>query len=251
MKKEEINKIFLVFSFYLFTCLSINAQTKSWSTTNPFQTNVFVQNFGQFDNWVKSDEPIKYVVNNSSKVFFTAHGLVYKLTKVEMLSEDEREEMERKEGKEARPKAETYYVNMNWEGSNPDVTIEVAEQAEGYYTFGEKGYENIKAKGYRKLTYKNLYNNIDVEYIIPKKGGIKYSIILHEGAVLSKVKMLYNGDAEKINKDNEGNIIIATPAGNITDHAPKSFYDSTKEDIKSSFELKQNIVSFQLITHNS
>ena len=59
---------------------------------------------------------------------------------------------------------------MKWEGSNPNTIIEVTDPTENYYTFGEKGYENVKAKGFKKLTYKNLYPNIDVEYIIPEKG---------------------------------------------------------------------------------
>ena len=47
-----------------------------------------------------------------------------------------------------------FYISMNWEGCNPNAEIKVSEASEGYYTFGEKGYENVKAKGFRNSTNK-------------------------------------------------------------------------------------------------
>ncbi|MEI8203812.1 MAG: gliding motility-associated C-terminal domain-containing protein, partial [Bacteroidota bacterium] len=93
--------------------------------------------------------------------------------------------------------------------------------------------------------------NIDMEYSIPKKGGIKYRLILHKGANVSLVKMHYSGDVEEIFKDKEGNIIIETPAGDITDHAPESYYDEGKTKISSEFLLKEKTVSFQLEKNKS
>ena len=226
-----------------------------WSTNNPFKTDVFVENLGQFDSWAKTSAPIKYAVNNDYKVLFTQQGLTYKLVKMENISEEEREEIEKKEGKEPIPGIDIYYVNMRWVGCNENSVLEVSEESEGYYTFAEKGYENVQAKGYKKLLYKELYPGIDVEYIIPEKGGIKYSLIIRPGADVSKVKMKYTGDFDKIENSADGNILINTPLGKITDHAPQSFYKGTSEKINpiaigSAFKLKENTVSFQLSTPN-
>ncbi|MDD5571409.1 MAG: gliding motility-associated C-terminal domain-containing protein [Bacteroidales bacterium] len=235
--------------------LAINKHKADWNSHNPFKTNVFIENIGQFNNWVVTGESVKYAVNNSSNIYFTQKGLIFKLEKAEKMSEKEREEMEGKEskGKEENKKRKTeiYHVYMQWEGSNSDAKIEVSDETENYYAFGEKGYENIRFKGYRKLTYKNLYPGIDVEYIIPEdKGGIKYSIILHPGSNAEIVKMHYTGDIEKIYEDAEGNIKIKTPVGEITDHTPKSFYKNSITNIESSFQLKENTVSFYLETRN-
>ena len=140
---------------------------------------------------------------------------------------------------------------MNWEGSNPNAEIKVSENSERYYTFGEKGYENVKTKGYKKLLYKDIYPNIDVEYTIPDKGGIKYKFILHPNADPALIKMHYTGAIEEIKKCIDGNIIIETPAGDIIDHAPESYYENSKQAINSSFEISKNTVSFQLHTSNS
>lgn len=226
-----------------------NPPVKSeWTSNNPFGTNVFVENLGQFDNWAKTSSPVKYAMNNNDKIFFTQQGLTFKLEKEEKIRE---EEQEKEEGKKNGPKTEPYFVTMYWEGYNPNATIEVNKPTEEYYTFGEKGFENIKAKGYRKLIYKNLYPQIDVEYIIADKGGIKYSLIVHPGADLSVVKMRYEGNVKKIYIDRTGNVIIKTPVGNIIDHAPQSFYVDDKTTIPSVFEVKRNTVSFQLITHHA
>jgi len=223
-----------------------NKTQKIWNTGDPFGTNVFVENLGQFDSWTKSAEPIKYAINSSNKIFFTQKGLVIRCDKIIKKSEEENEEYERKYGQEATPETDMYYITMTWEGSNASATIEASEQSEGYFTFGEKGYESEQAKGFRKIVYHDLYPGIDVEYIIPDKGGIEYSLILHPGADISQVKMKYTGDVNNIKKDKKGNIIISTPAGDITDHHPESFYQSTNAAVTSEFELNDKLVTFSL-----
>ena len=111
---------------------AVNSEHKSgWLTNNPFKTDVFIKNLGQFDNWARTPEKIKYVVNNGDNIFFTQKGLTYKLVKPENNSEEEREKAERKgEKQEEIKKTEVYYINMQWEGSNPDARIEVSDETE-------------------------------------------------------------------------------------------------------------------------
>jgi hypothetical protein len=233
------------------TVMTTSAKNKSlWHTNNPFKNDVFIENLGQFDKWADTPSPIIYAVNSSDKIFFTRQGLTFMLIKHDAgRGEDKEMNLQEKEG--SRSKAEIYYVHLNWAGSNANPDIEVSEASEGYYTFGEKGFEKIKAKGFRKLVYKNLYPGIDVEYSIPEKGGIKYSLILHPGADIDAVKMIYSGDVNEIMKDAAGNILIETPAGTITDHAPVSSLDHTGVVLPSSFILKYHSVSFHVQTANN
>ncbi|MFA6923897.1 MAG: hypothetical protein WC223_06550, partial [Bacteroidales bacterium] len=229
------------------------SQNKGWTIgADPFKSNVFVENLGQFDTWINatsSASDIKYVVCNSDLVFFKSREITFKFIKTNSFSDEER--IERKKNKLPKPVQKTILVTMKWLDCNTSAVLETETQAEGYYTYGEPGFEQIKAKGYKKLTYKNLYPGIDVEYIVPEKGGIKYSLIVQPGADLSSVKMSYTGDIEKIKIDNNGNIIIKTEAGDITDHAPQSFYKASKTAVSSSFELKENTVSFKLEAKSS
>ena len=111
-------RVFVTFFLFLILLLleNVTAQNllnKTWSTGNPFHTNVFVENFGQFDNWAKTPATIKYAINNSDKIFFTQNGLTFKLIKYENISEKEREKIEKETGKEPIPKNEVYFVIWN------------------------------------------------------------------------------------------------------------------------------------------
>ena len=225
-----------------------NHSSSGWTTNNPFHTDVFVENKGQFNNWIESKLPVLYAVNNSDKIFFTKQGLIFRLQKMDTISEEEREHQEKDKDKEVEEDKgqKLFYVNMNWEGCNQNAELITIEQSEGYYTFGEKGYENVQAKGYKRLLYKDIYPNIDIEYTIPDKGGIKYKIILHPGADASLIKMHYSGDVDTLKIDKVGNVIIETETGDITDHAPESYYEAIKSKINSSFKINKNTVSFHL-----
>jgi gliding motility-associated-like protein len=232
------------------------AGKSAWVTNNPFKTDVFIENFGQFDNWATTESKIKYAINKGDKIFFTAHGYTIRVDKIvkkeESDTDDDKDIIKGSTAKnieddeEENRILEKYAVHVNWLGSNPNPEIIVSGSSSNYYTFGEKGYENVKAKGFKKLTYKNLYPQIDVEYTIPEKGGIKYKLILHPGADIGKVKMEYTGDVDNSIIDFEGNIIINTPVGAIVDHAPQSYYEGNNTNIPSTFILKDNVVSFKL-----
>jgi gliding motility-associated-like protein len=224
---------------------------KEWATTNPFKTDVFIENSGQFDKWINSSDTIKFVINNSEKKIFLQNGIIFRLDVIERIEDededkDEIEYINAQQEKEFSSKVHSYYIKMVWKECNPGVKIEAWGESQGYYTYGEKGYENIKAKGYKKIIYKDLYPGIDVEYTIPDKGGIKYKLIVNPGADLSKVKMQYSGDVENILIDSTGNICIRTPAGNIIDHTPISFFENSDETITSNFSFKNDIVQFDI-----
>ncbi len=235
------------FSLFFFVCsVSLPSFSQSnWTISDPGQTDVFIKNSGQFDALSK------YVLSNSDLIFFSDQGYVLKMfkransEKKKAISEQPLANSGEKEENENR-KAEYYSISMRWEGANPNARLIAEEEAAGYYTYASEAIRNLKAKGYRKLIYKDLYPGIDVEYIVAKKkGGIKYSIILKPGADLSKVKMHYSGDVEEIKSDSEGNLLIQTPAGNIIDHAPVSFYGDG-QPIASSFEIHKKAIFFIL-----
>jgi hypothetical protein len=81
---------------------------------------------------------------------------------------------------------------MTWLNANYNAQVIAEGMVQNYFTYPADNTPNattIIANAYEKITYKNLYPNIDVEYIIPKdKDGIKYSLILHPGADLPLCK---------------------------------------------------------------
>jgi len=245
----------------------------NWSISRPGQLDVFVKNYGQYDhlstNEILVKANIKYVYNTIGNVYFTTGGWVWKLDKARnpSLRLDKRErsegnseqslanrgngknnEAKEEEEEEENQKIESIYITMNWEGANANSLLIAEDEAGGYYTFALKEYKDLRAKGYRKLIYKDLYPGIDVEYIIPKNAGsIEYSFIVKPGANVNKIKMKYGGDFEKLKLAENGNIVFKTDAGDMVDHAPQSFYNENKNSVKSHFSvIDSNMIGFSL-----
>lgn len=241
---KYITSFIFAFSIYLFHAGNTNKPKPFVSGKDVFGTRNFIENKGQYDKALSGDYKIEAVLDNGQeKIYFTTKGLVYELIKRFRITKEQREAIEKdKHYKLKEPKI--YHVNMNWLNTNPNISVEKSEQQNHYFTYGEAKYNSY---AYKKLTYKNVYQNIDIEYTIPedKEYGIKYNVIVHPGANVNDIKIAYSGDVEKIRQTEDGNILIKTPLDDITEHAPTTFYEN-KQQVKSMFSLTDGIIGFNL-----
>ncbi len=241
-------KLLIIFVILSSCAFSAKSQTtENWSIKWNYP-KVFIENKGQFDGRDKKpDSQILYAVDHTAvQVFFTREGLTYRLdTKIKNKN--------RKKGDTTQPKrlVVSDFVYMTWEGANPDPQIIPEDLSPDYHTYSmlsqdRKSYYDIRnIKGYKKITYKNLYPAIDVEYVFHPESGIKYALVLHPGADISKVRMKFVTDSS-VFIDKNGNLKIATIYGDITEQAPVSFYSGNNTPISSHFQLYNNEVSFVL-----
>lgn len=222
---------------------------------NPFGTNVFVENYGQFNNWIpQQNTEILFGVNNGDKIFFTHRTLIFKISKLEKKTDADENigpvkalnEEEYKEAEKKKYIRSNYHVQLEWVGSNNDVTVKGIDKVSHYFTFAEKGYEQIHADGYKHLLYKNLYKGIDVEYSVPStdSNGIKYKIIIHPGGNYQNIRMRYKGDVQGISINNEGNVIIETASDLMIDHAPNAYYLENRKSVAVKFAKDENGIYF-------
>ncbi|HKC68087.1 MAG TPA: SprB repeat-containing protein, partial [Bacteroidia bacterium] len=266
-----MRKISIRLHFFVFIFLSVvytkaqdsvfNNATTNWLAKWQIQ-KVFIENKGQFKlpaaSGIKAE--VKYAYDEgTTKIFFTPKGLVYsfKERKKKRDHEEERERAEKfknakefleKEKEEKVVSYKTDVVSMQWEGANADVQIISEDKSTEYfsYSYNERGEsKNINyLYGYKKITYKNLYPNIDVEYIFNPTDGIKYSFILHPSADASLIKMTYSNRV-KLNSD--GEIHISTKFDNIVEHAPQTFYANNKSlAVASKFIKTGKTISLQI-----
>jgi len=253
MQKFQLT-IFLVFVFLS----SGNAQIK-WTVKKPFEQKNFIENKGQFfiEDKLNSKE-ILYAANiDGVTYYFTKTGYTLQHFVKQKNSEQEIEELKEKAGikeKEENEEKEFQYKTisqlhqMQWQGTNLNVQIVAEDMVTNYYTYSDvndkQGKTIIKAQAYKKLTYKNLYPFIDVVYEFPADTtGIKYSIYLHPGADVNQIKINYP-DNNGIDLNQQGNIIIKSEFGLITDHQPYTYQLNNKEQIESNFILHKDTVSF-------
>ena len=189
-----IKNLTLLTLFVIISCPSIFSQDSQWAN-NLNSSQSFIENKGQFDgrNWDSSSEIEFAYAQNPFYIFFSKKGLTYRFDKI--VRNPNRDKSDPKSPKRTNI---SELVNVEWLGSNSNVTIVSEEQVGNYYSYAVKDFSNntvhneTGVKGFQKITYKNLYNNIDVQYVIHNDGGVKYSIILHPGADASQIKLKYS-----------------------------------------------------------
>ncbi|MCS7075771.1 MAG: T9SS type A sorting domain-containing protein [Bacteroidia bacterium] len=161
------------------------------------------------------------------QVLFTRDAFIYCLDKLEKTSDHERKPGEsgpeheiRLRMQKVRLKVTTETVCIKWENANPNVQIIPLDLAQDYFNYTVNVNGELKPinyiKGYKKLLYKNIYPNIDLEYTIHPNKGFKYSFILHPGANPNYIQMVVESSTSLI-IDASGNVHYPTMYGDIID----------------------------------
>jgi len=234
----------------------------NWTIKKPFDQRAFIENKGQYtaEGRLKEQDILYGSREGSLHYFFTRSGLTIMNYKRVKRSEEEMERFmeklgvkeDKKRNGEEEKEFSTYLVpefwEVQWKNADPQAQLIAEEKTSDYYSYPDAKHPasntNFLANSFKKLTYKNLYPNIDVEYYFPgDKEGFKYNIILHPGADVSQIQMYYPG--EKLSLATVGDLFISSPFGNFTDHAPTAQTASGK-DLTCSFSISKSIASFSL-----
>lgn len=246
---------FFVALFFVSFSLKIFAQQSSWN--KGFGDDyAFVKNVGQYDgrNWQDANKVEFAVKQGGWYTFFSKKGITYRVDKLDR-------HPNRKKGDHHIPKRihMSELVDVFFIGANSNVKIIAEEKTDYYYSYALKDpvTKNVvnenNVEGYKKITYKNLYNKIDVEYTIHPQGGIKYNIILHPGADPSQVKMQYKTSNTNYKNENvsvvlnqQGQLELNGSLAQIIEHKPQTFYASNNQAINSNYSFNNNILTFNL-----
>ena len=257
MRKYILSLVLFFISFITF------AQTLDQKFTQNFKQSqkqaAFQENKGQIvdqDGKIRTD--IHYIYNAPGlKVQFKANSWSYELYQLEQIDQQFSEatlQPEMPEGfdKHSQPKNYNYIahrVDVLLPNANQNVKIQTenpVNYTENFYKeyTPEEGVTNVKS--YKKLTYKNVWNNIDIEWVA-KGTELKYNIILHPGANPKDIKMAYHGANALQLKDGklETSVSFALESGieknNLTESIPAVFGADG-----ANFTLHNNTVGFNL-----
>jgi gliding motility-associated-like protein len=255
-----MKKLVFLFTLSLTQLFAQTDQSASWNAEYS-KSKSFVENIGQFDqNETSTTGKIRYAIDfGATRIFFGEKGVSYSFLEATKIPKEQRDELrikmaqypaERKKYEKLIGKFlfKNDLINMKWENASASAQLIGEDETIDYhnYSYNKSNGEMVGAsgaKGYGKLLYKNLYPNIDVEYVVHPEIGIKYAVIVHPGADPSMVKMAYDRDISLL----EGKIQIPTQFGNIIDHEPYSFYENDREHlINSNFKQEQRSISFEV-----
>ena len=220
----------------------INSEKEKRSKAGQYMANqpvYFLENKGQMSD--EKGDPLPFVLFKLNapglNAFVTEKGLSYVFFK----SEEKFEEEENKEtGRKEVFNIERAWINLNLPGANIKgenvlKEQEVSEHFNYFYPHCPDGVYGVK--GYRKLVIKNIYSGIDWVLYGSSQSGMKYDFIVHPGADINQIKLIYES-ANPLTIDENGSIEIHTALGTLTEQSPVCYLHETNQPVPSSFSKK-------------
>jgi len=241
-------------SFYLFIfCVSffyLSAQGK--------QTNGFYENKGQIvDQKGRANPAVKYLLNTAGiNVQLRQNGFSYDVfeTKKVLRNKSKNNPYSSYDDLDLSildfPSNYTYHrIDIDFLNSNKNVSFETSEPTvsySNYYMDGKSETTNVRA--FKKVTYKEIYPNIDVVFIVPEDDSkaTEYNFIIHPGGNASDIKMKFSGANTKLTKNK---INMRLRFGEMQEILPASWIEngSEKKDIDVSYkQLSKNVYGFAI-----
>ncbi|MCS6904721.1 MAG: fibronectin type III domain-containing protein [Bacteroidia bacterium] len=205
----------------------------------------FTENKGQiFDTEGKPRPDILFTTDiNGTRLYFRNNAISYVFPQIASVK-----------GQEVltqlyRMDLELLNANPHAEVISEDMTNEISNF---YLAHLPNGIEGVKS--YRKITYKNIYNKIDlVFYGANGSGAIKYDFIIHPGGKVSDIKLKYNA-ATTLKKAKDGSLQIGNPLGTISENTPYSYTldkDHNVNSIHSEYVINGDVVTFKVDNYDN
>ena len=152
-------------------------------------------------------------------------------------------------------------------GANQNCEIIAEGKSADYIQYYNHAALDVHA--YQKITYKNIYSNIDwVIYVdnrhaeldsasvtneIPirqggrNEGAIKYDFIVHPGGNPSNIKLKTHW-TENTNLNTDGSLSLTCSMGTVTEQAPISYQEG--KEIKTQFSLSDSTIQFDIANYD-
>lgn len=247
--KQTLLLLILVISIPLFS------QNKSHSIG-------FKENKGQIiDQKGKSNSAVKYLLNsNGLNVQLKKNGFsydIYEVKKTPIVGSTTAKTLpylipERDDEKTEEFNLEYIFhrIDIDFVNSNSKVELITEQKSadfDNYYNIPNKPEGIVGVHQYKKITYKNIYPNIDVVFTIPEdpKKTVEYNFVIHPKGKISDIQLKFNG-AETNLVDNK--IQMNVRFGKMEETLPASWIEEKghkKEIIVGYQKLKKDVYGFR------
>lgn len=192
---------------------------------------------------------ISYVYSNIGEVIHEAEEKVEEKVKPGQFGQQEvwklKDELLQKQS------IKVHRVDMDFSNCNTHTTTTNEDEMDGYenyyYAHCEQGITNVHQ--YNEVTYRNIYNGIDVKYYGDKGYGIKYDLIVKPHADPNQIKLTWRG-AESIRLSNDNSLVIKISLSEFTESIPRVYQniDGKIIDVKAEYKLDMRCEMLDLPT---
>lgn len=193
---------------------------------------------------------VRFVLaSGNAKIFLLENGIAYQFERMhypegysELLA-DKRSAAFEHEGLEAmhaQVQRETFRMDMELVGADPQARISTEGRSQDYTNYYNR--DVLDVHHYSKITYHDVYPGIDWE-IYTTATGMKYDFVVHPGADPDMIRLRFEHQ-EELYLNDTGNLIHGNRLGRFTEQRPVSFQGNV--EVASAFILNRNILRFGL-----
>jgi len=253
--KNKPNHLFIgIFSLLSLTAFAGNKDANQMLHASAKNTYLFEENKGQIkdQNWQPRPDVLFSGEANGLVHHVLANGISYQMTKVESMKPAEQHfrkgGMPGSEAEMVPDQIGIYRVDVRWVNSNPNMEIiksNPSKDYNNYYNVPEGVEPALYVRKYEKITLKNIWQGIDLEYY-SKDGILESDWIVHQASDLDKIKFTIQGADLSI--DTEGNLVMQTPYGTIKEGSLKVFQSG--KTLEASWKLNGEELSFSVKNFN-
>jgi gliding motility-associated-like protein len=207
----------------------------------------FKENKGQVGDQFSKPRPDVLFTGHSQNLTFHLrnNGISYQMNRVDSwIKVDDQGATKGERAREIPAQQTIYRLDINWINVNSKTSVVKEDPIEGYENYYSELCPNgvTGVKSYKAITYKDLYEGIDLKWY-QKDGNLKYDYIISPGTDYKQIQLEIDG-AENIFLNKNGELNIKTPLGTITEKAPLATQNGKK--INAKWKVVKNIVLFEI-----
>ena len=233
----------IVFAFLLFFFIF------SFSQKNK-NTIGFIENKGQIiDQNNQENKSVLYLLNtNGLNVQLRKNGFSYDVYEVKnkplskKKSQKEEFNLNKLENlRELKQKIKFHRIDIDFLNSNNNVKLLSEEKStdyDNYYNVAHAPNGITNVHKYKKVTYLNIYNKIDVVFFIPEDSTkmVEYNFIVKPGGKISDIQMEFKGMKTELNNNR---IKMTTRFGDMEETLPMSWIEENNDKQQISIRYKK------------
>ncbi len=204
----------------------------------------FIENRGQWPE----DFDYKYIFGNGA-VFLNENSLTVHLVNPQDLNFDHGAGLTTADSDTTTTYTRHHAYKVYFVGADLNCDKSGGDKKETYHNYilgNDPSKWQSKVPLYGKVTYHNIYPNIDLRYYFSMEGNLKYDFILHPGADASKIKLRYEG-ADGLDLV-YGNLMVRNTVEDVLESAPYAFQnlEKGKEKVDCEYVLEGNEVTYKV-----